>query len=533
MNPEIIPSKGGLILPFFCALILSALTAPLAIWGPDQAVIYSQAYYALKYFRLPLHGTVSSFGTLFPPAMIWFALPYVAIFRDLVLLSFALMMTHSIILILCLDVALSRIEAARLTRGAAYIAAALYLVLDMSLIFTAANLWEQYVARTLVVALWTVILASIYSPRPAYFLISGFLAVFLIGIHPIPAILIPASAAIIAILAFKKGVGRSCLTFFILGALLSFLIVWLPWIAAGNLKKTVFLLQENISIAKRPFLWLANIFLAFGEWIRLLLSPSAGTVLHLPDPPNYLVQSGLTILLSRLLSYVRALFGLLTLGWCLFNFRKNRAAGYAIGSLYGLCYLAFFMLLMIGIMPFSERPDYGSQFLGLYNFAAAIGIYFIIRGPADTRIKRIMRVVTVAGSLCIIFSTLILALSVNYDVRHPKKYAFALIPASERMEIVRILVKNSGNKQKIYAYKLDLSLPSALPDQPKWLTESERLYEPALLFEVLLLRYGKAFRRAGSDEEPDFLILGPPEKGGKEKYELIYEGAYLSVEKKI
>jgi len=538
-------------LPLFLFLFSSFTIAPLTIWGLDQCVIYSLTYKTLSTLIIPAHGTVSSLGTLFPPGMIWFALPFVAFFKNIVHLSIALMATHAIILLICFFVILRRLDKTYLLNKFAYLAATLYLIFDISLLLTSGNLWEQYVVRTLLILLATFVFLSIVSGRRIYCMFSGYFMLFVPAIHPLQAIFIPIIFIFFSLLAVLRKIHLSQYIWFLIGTAICFLQAWLIWIFNDN---SLINSLRNFG----DYSWLGTITpylrcvpLALQEWGKILLSPTAGTVLHLQDLPIPAIGSPFNFLTAKYIAFLRTFFVILTSSWALFGVIRycvfcgnssklhkldNSPRGaFALVFIYGICLVSFLILILVGIMPYAQRPDYGGQFLGLCNFATAIGIYYLLRRDPESRVVSLRRPLVLGALIATIIMAVILIFEINRDVRKPDYFFFALIPADEKMSIVNTIVRNSKKESKTKTYAYSLQLDPGLPTQtqPKWLTLSERFYTPHMLFDILFKRLGGRLSYVEIVKNPNYVISGPPkifpEQLKRKEYNKIYQGSYLTV----
>lgn len=539
-------------IPLFLSVLLSFYVAPLMVWGLDQCVIYSLAYSSITTLTLPIHGTVSSLGTLFPTGMIWLAIPFVLLFKSIVDISVALSIFHFTILIICLNAVLKKLDKDYSSNIFAFFSAFFYLIFDYSLLLTAGNLWEQYVVRTLMVLLITLIFLSICTHRKIYFFLSGYLMLFVPSIHPLQAIFIPAVLILYCFLALKKIISLKEFAVFLCAAAICFLQIWLIWLINGNLLfNSLKIPWSNAPVPGESYCTL-RIPLAFQEFGKTLFSPSAGTVLHLLDTVTTTARVTHIAVESKYLACLRSFFFALTLSWSTFYTARYfifaiKPAGpskltpmvkgaFGSAAIYGICFLSFFVIICLGVSPFSGRPDYGGQFIGLCNFATAIGIYYLIRNyPTRSKAMRIVRPYIIAVLIATITMTVILILAVNRYVRHPDIRILALTPADEKMNVVAVITKDSrlGPEVKTYAYFLttDLDLPAQA--QPGWLTLSERFYSPHLLFDILFKRLGGSLSYVEITKNPNYVISGPPGAfpGNLErkKYNIIYQGSYLSV----
>ncbi|MDD5609955.1 MAG: hypothetical protein PHH69_00230 [Candidatus Omnitrophica bacterium] len=545
-------------LPLLSILALALLAAPITIWGLDQSIIYKLSYNLILKPQIPTHGTVSSLGLLFPPGMIWLSLPFVVLFKNLVTLSIVLLCAHAIILLICLNSILKRIDASYLKNKIAYLAAASYLLFDISLILTGTNLWEQYISRTLIVLLFTLIFISFYSRSLLCSFLTGYLTFFLPGIHPIPAVWLPFIILIYSGLFLTKKITLKNIMFFLIGAATSFLQIWLPWILSSqDWKESVNLIATNISL--RPLGYYINLFvLAIKEWGKMLSSANAGTILQLLDQninSELNFNSLLTIVLSTILATIRWVFTLTIFSWSVFySFRQSLTKtksgrlfipAFIVAIIYGACYISYVLILFIGFFPFSQRPDYGGQFIGLCNFATSIGIYFLLvsnKNRLNNRTKLIFVAIqntVYVGCITLVLVCTIFTVSIAQDIKHPKQLIYALMPSEERMKIVKMISGDipRGNKTTTFTFRIIEDNGSlTINKNCKWTSKPDRFYEPHMLFSILFKRFGKKLNYVEINKNPDYIITIPPREYPEEIknacYQSIYNGFYCSIWKK-
>lgn len=501
-------TRRRLLFVYLGALVISGAIAmycaPLAAWGPDQAITYGQATLILDRGVFPAVGLINSYGERNANALVLLSLPFVLASRNPIVISVLLSLSQVLVILWCFQ-SLLILTSTRCTLVTLCVWLPL-LIWTPEFAYTSSELWAQYVARTLNCVLLVLLVSVLTTASRWRDGALGFLLLWLPAIHLALFCLLPVAG--IAIVAGRRRRTCALLPVFI-GASLAASMCWLPWILANKTALTRLVTEVSDASSVDD-----NLYYGFTFPLQAVKMLMATSILQLRG--NLLTGQTLTLLkIISLLRYV-AVIATLIVAVVVWKRGTDRTFVSQLWWAVGGWSVIVAIFGFAGKAPASVRPDFGlmmTQALILLSAVAScrwLSALCLRDPPGKHPYGKLLLLTAGAGTLVICLAGVV---AVHRDVLAAGRFSIASIPVSEKLMALHLMVSDAKSAESPVTVSLEIEDYDRIFAFVRYYgrQHSHSLYYPEVLYDRYLLHLTglRRFEFVSPRRCPQYRIVHP------------------------